>query len=113
VGSADLGRIKLYRVYFPQQKVQRGKAREPLDGAVPCCQSEYHGSGAGVPSELVGSGLLPKPFWLMHTRRRKPVGPNGSGITSEVAAGERAARNAMGSWALRLAGRQPGFLKRR
>lgn len=45
VGSADMGRIKLLRVYFHQKKVQSGKAREPPNGAVPCCQPETVGPG--------------------------------------------------------------------
>lgn len=113
--ALQTGQIKLLRVYFHQKKVQRGKAKGTLNGAVSL--------RPWVPGQrfqwlLVGSSLLTKPVWPRDreralSRRRKPTDPTGSGKTLQVAAGEGAARTTTGSWALVLAVLRAGFLKRR
>lgn len=82
VGSADTGRIKLPRVHF-HQKVQRGRARQLLARAVPCCQSETEGpaqrfkagGGQGPPDHA----SLARHEERAHSSGRKPTDPNGSG----------------------------------
>lgn len=60
VGSADMGRIKLSRLRF-HQKVQRGRAREPLaPGLCPAVSARPWVQDRGS-KRVVGSGLLTMP----------------------------------------------------